>query len=89
MSGVDRERYEQFRERYAGDTRYARKFIVGGDRDAIERSLRSLLPLSPLPEIELADPLGAVRDQLLKTDLDPVIEEAIASFTRTSEVRVK
>jgi hypothetical protein len=85
----DSQSHERIREIYESDTHYARKLVVGGDRKEVERSLSSLLPLREIPEIELADPLTAVRDQLLAAATDPdLVEAAISSFARTSEIEI-
>jgi hypothetical protein len=81
--------YDEVRERYEADTRYARKLIVTGGRDRTEQLLRSLLPLRPAAEIALPDPLAEVREQLLATGTNSeLVEAAITSFETTSEVRI-
>jgi hypothetical protein len=78
---------ELIREEIEADTRYARKLVVTGGRDSAELRLRPLLPLRPVPHIELSDPLAAVRDYLLAADVDVHdVDAAIASFGRDGEV---
>jgi hypothetical protein len=87
---VDRARYDDIREAFEADTRYARKLVVTGGRRQTERLLRPLLPLRAVPEIELTDPLRAVRDQLLAAGLsEDLVDTALSSFERTSEIRVR
>jgi len=85
----DSEREHWARAAYAADTRYARKLFVTGERESIERSLRCLLPLHALPEIELTDSLATVRQQLLAAGVEPaVVEAAISSFADSSKVKI-
>jgi hypothetical protein len=85
----DSEEGHRARAAYEADTRYTRKLFVTGDRESIERSLRCLLPLHPLPEIKLADSLAAVHEKLLAAGVDPgVADTAISSFADSSKVQV-
>lgn len=85
----DKAHYDSIRECYEADTRYARKLIVTGDEEMTERLLRSLLPLRAVPAIEVEEPLNAVRDKLLMSDLEPVLVDAVlAAFVSTGEVRL-
>jgi hypothetical protein len=85
----DDQRYDAARDAFESDTRYARKLVVAGDRDATERLLRLLLPLRPVPEIELTDPLGAVRTKLIDAGIEAALADvAISSFAKTAEVRI-
>lgn len=87
---VNTSRYDDIREAFEADTRYARKFVVTGERRQIERLLRPLLPLRAVPEVELTDSLQAVRDELLEAGVDKdLVDAAIASFERTSEITVR
>jgi hypothetical protein len=54
-------RFDRVREQLEADTRYARKLVVAGVAPAIDRRLRALLPLRPVPHIELVEPMSAVR----------------------------
>ncbi len=81
--------FEMIREELEADTRYARKLVVTDGYDATELRLRPLLPLHPIPHIELADPLGAVRDYLLGAEVDPeIVDAAMVSFIRDGEVTI-
>lgn len=81
--------YERAREAYEADTRYARKLFARGDRAEIERAVSSLLPLRPLPELRLPDPLVAVEEELLASGLEPdLVKAAVSSFAQFSEVRI-
>jgi hypothetical protein len=85
----DPARYDTLRESFDADTRYARKLVVTGDRARVERSLRILLPIRPVPEIALADPLEEVRSELKRAEIDvDLLETALSSFERTSEVQI-
>ncbi len=85
----DSEREHWARAAYAADTRYARKLFVAGERESIERSLRCLLPIHSLPEIELADSLATVHEKLLAAGVEPVVAEAaISSFADSSKVEI-
>lgn len=82
---------ELIRERLEHDTRYARKFILAGpavaDDAALARALLPLLPLRPVEDVRLDDPLLAVRRELLAAGGDArVIEAALRSFEATGEV---
>lgn len=82
--------YDAARDAFESDTRYARKLVVTGDQDTTERLLRPLLPLRPTPEIELSDPLCAVRAELLDASIDEAaVDAAVTSFAKTAEVRVE
>jgi hypothetical protein len=82
-------RYHALREHFLSDTRYARKLVVTDDNGRLEQLLRPLLPLRPLPDIALEDPLAAVRRQLRAEDIDPdLIDVAVRSFERTGEVTI-
>jgi hypothetical protein len=86
---VDATRYDDIREAFEADTRYARKLIVTGGRSQTERLLRPLLPFRAVPEVELTDPLRAVRDELLEAGVEEdLVAVAIGSFERTSEITV-
>jgi hypothetical protein len=88
VAGEDR-RYDEVRDAFESDTRYARKLVVTGDRGATERALRLLLPLRPVPEIELTDPLGTVRTKLIDAGLDAALADvAVSSFAQTAEVQI-
>jgi len=81
-------------ERIEADTRYARKFVrVVVDQEdelAIERALRPLLPLRPRVEMQLVDPLDALRSELYGLDIEhPVVDEALESFREREEVVVR
>jgi hypothetical protein len=79
--------FELIREEVEGNTRYARKLVVSGGRDSAELRLRPLLPLRPVPHIELSNPLAAVRDYLLAAEVDVHdVDAAISSFGRDGEV---
>ncbi len=81
--------YDEVRDAFESDTRYARKLVVTGDHSATERVLRLLLPLRPVPEIELTDPLGTVRVKLIDAGLDVALADAaVSSFAQTAEVRI-
>lgn len=81
--------YDQVREAFEADTRYARKLVVTGDRGTTEGMLRSLLPLHPIPYLELADPLRAVREHLLQSALEPsLVDAALASFESKGQVEI-
>jgi hypothetical protein len=83
------QRYDAVRDAFESDTRYARKLVVTGDRDATGRLLRLLLPLRPVPEIELTDPLGAVRAKLVEAGVETEFADAaVSSFAKTAEVRI-
>ncbi|HEU5106680.1 MAG TPA: hypothetical protein VFU11_12685 [Solirubrobacterales bacterium] len=83
------EQGHRVRAAYEADTRYTRKLFVTGDRESIERSLRCLLPLHPLPEIKLVDSLAAVREKLLAAGVEPrVADAAIGSFADSSTVQI-
>jgi hypothetical protein len=85
----DDQRYDEVRDAFESDTRYARKLVVTGDRDVTERVLRLLLPLRPVPEIELSDPLGTVRTKLIDAGLDAALADvAVSSFAQTAEVQI-
>jgi len=85
----DTRRYHAVRERFLNDTRYARKLVVTNDHRRLEQLLRPLLPLRPLPDLALEDPLAAVRRQLQAEDIDPnLIDAAVRSFERTGEVTI-
>ncbi len=87
---VDAARYDQIRETFETDTRYARKLVVTGGRRVTERLLRPLLPLRAVPEVELIDPLRAVRDELLEAGVDKdLADAAVSSFERISEIIVR
>ena len=77
------------RDAVESDTRYARKLVVTGDRDATERILRLLLPLRPVAQIELAEPLGAMRAELVDAHIEAALADAaFSSFAETGEVRI-
>lgn len=81
--------FEMIREELEADTRYARKLVVAGGQEDAELRLRPLLPLHPIPHIELADPLGAVRGFLLDAEIDPeIVDAATTSFMRNGEVMI-
>ncbi len=85
----DGQRYDEVRDAFESDTRYARKLVVTGDRDATERVLRLLLPLRPVPEMELTDPLSTVRTKLIDAGLDAALADAaVSSFAQTAEVHI-
>jgi hypothetical protein len=85
----DRHRYEAMRDAFESDTRYARKLVVTGDRGTTERLLRLLLPLRPVPEIELTDPLRTVQSKLVDLGLDStLVDTAVSSFNKGGEVQV-
>lgn len=86
----DARRYDAVREQFESDTRYARKLVVTTDHDGrLEQLLRPLLPLRPLADIALAEPLGAVRRQLLAEGVDSgLADAAVRSFRDTGEVIV-
>lgn len=85
----DVEQGQWARAAYAADTGYARKLFITGERQDIERSLRCLLPLRPLPEIKLADSLAVVQEKLLAAGVEPAVASAaISSFADTSEVQI-
>jgi len=89
---ADREA-EALIETLEADTRYARKFVrVAIDLDssnALDRALRPLLPLRPPAELELSDPLGELRSELLELDVpENVAAAALEGFGRVGEVRV-
>lgn len=84
---------ESLAEVIESDTRYARKFVrvalPEGDRPALERALRPLLPLRAAPEFEGFEPIDELREQLRDLGVpDNVAEAALTSFTRTNEVSV-
>jgi hypothetical protein len=86
---VDPNRYDEIREAYEADTRYARKLIITGGPDRLEKLLRPLLPLRPTPEIALADPLAEVKRHLLASDVpEDLADAAVRSFREEGEVRV-
>jgi hypothetical protein len=80
------------RERIEHDTRYARKFVLAGrgaDADAVLRALRPLLPLRTAPSAKRGDPLDAMRDALLQSQIDPdVVAGALTSFRATGEILI-
>lgn len=87
---VDSARYDDIRRAFEADTRYARKLVVTGGRSQTERLLRPLLPLRAVPEVELTDPLLAVRNQLLDAGLsEDLVNAAVGSFERTAEITVR
>ncbi len=91
LQQVDR-RFDAVREAIENDIRYARKIVVpltDGTRAEAERALRPLLPLKPITELPLIDPLQAVRRELLELKVDAqLVEAAVRGFEHNSEVRV-
>lgn len=81
--------FEVIREGLEADTRYARKLVLAGGHEVAELRLQPLLPLRSIPHIELADPLRAVREYLLTTEVEPeLIDAAMTSFARSGEVAI-
>jgi hypothetical protein len=87
---ADPRRYHAVRERFEPDTRYARKLVVTTDHDGrLEQLLRPLLPLRPLPDIALTEPLADVHRQLLVEGVEPrLADAAVKSFSDTGEIKV-
>jgi hypothetical protein len=83
---------EILRERIEHDTRFARKFVLAGhvaDDAAVERALRPLLPLRSAASVHLADPLDAVRTELLGAGVDSdVVDHALTSFRASGEIDI-
>jgi hypothetical protein len=80
-------------EEVEADTRYVRKFVRVAidalDLDAIDRALRPLLPLRPMPQFDLADPLDALRAELYALDAPKdLVDAAIASFQNDMTVSI-
>ena len=79
-------------EQVESDTKYARKFVrVNLTRDpaVIDRALRPFLPLRAAALLDVADPVGLVRTELLHQGLDAeLVEHAVAAFRETGEVTV-
>jgi hypothetical protein len=80
-------------EEIESDTRYVRKFVRvavdASDLNAIDRALRPLLPLRPMPQFDLADPLDALRAELYALDAPAdLVDAAIASFQEDMTVSV-
>lgn len=77
------------RERYEHDVRYCRKLVVSGNQERVQQLLRPLLPLAPLPELAVDDPLSSVRSHLLCAQVPAdVVERSIRSFELTGEVEI-
>jgi hypothetical protein len=80
-------------EEVEADTRYVRKFVRVAidalERSAVDRALRALLPLRPMPQFDLADPLDALRTELYALDAPKdLVDTAIASFQNNMTVSV-
>jgi hypothetical protein len=80
-------------EEVESDTRYVRKFVRVAvnslDVNAVDRALRPLLPLRPMPQFDLADPLDALRTELYALDAPKdLVDIAIASFQKDMTVSV-
>jgi hypothetical protein len=82
-------------EEVEADTRYVRKFVRvavtvdTSDINALDRALRPLLPLRPMPQFDLADPLDALRAELYALDAPAdLVDTAIASFQTDMTVSV-
>jgi hypothetical protein len=85
----DNQSYDAVRDAVESDTRYARKLVVTGDRATTERILRLLLPLRPVAQIELTEPLGAMRAMLVGAHIEVTLADAaLSSFAETGEVHI-
>ncbi len=85
----DNQRYNEVRDAVESDTRYARKLVVTGDRATTERILRLLLPLRPVAQIELTEPLGAMRAMLVDAHIEVTLADAaLSSFAERGEVHI-
>jgi hypothetical protein len=75
-------------EAIEGDTAYTRKFVYTGLAvDGLDQALRPLLPLRPVAQLEIEDPLEELRIELLAIGVEkPTVEEAISSFENGDEV---
>lgn len=83
--------HDALREAIESDTRYARKLVVAGVRDAAEtaRGVRALLPLQPPAEIARIDAVEAIRAGLAEQGIaDDLVDAAVEEFSRSSEVRI-
>lgn len=77
-------------ERVENDTRYCRKFVrvnIGRRPEQIDKALRPLLPVRPLPVPNQGDTLLLLRERLAQAGIDAAIADAaLSSFRRSGRV---